>query len=73
MKTDDFLYSRNEELHNELTRIRGINAELLAALTRLRCEAVHYKNTHRGQQFLVDAIIQANQAIAKAESHATNP
>jgi hypothetical protein len=51
----------------EIDRLRAINTQLLQALGRLRLEAIHYRNTGIGQQFLNEAITAADAAIRAAK------
>lgn len=45
--------------------VNDASLAIVSALVRLRCEATHYKNTQRGQSHLVDALAQANKALAQ--------
>ena len=58
MKTEEFLYGRNEELHNELVRLRAVNTELVAAAKRC---LVHGVNEYEAEDQLRTAIAKASE------------
>ena len=70
MKRDEFLYSRNEELHRQLTCHRLLNAELLAALkeiTTLEIPRTRGTSSEFAIKRLAEACAIAREAFAKAE------
>lgn len=53
-----------DKLSDEMAALRRDNERLRAALSRLAGEATHFKNTGRGKQHLVAALVEASAALA---------